>query len=47
MRLALLDTDVLSLYLRQGDAAIVDQCRRYIREHDLLTFSAAPAAGVG
>ena len=27
---ALLDTDVLSLYLRQGDIAIVDHCRRYI-----------------
>jgi tRNA(fMet)-specific endonuclease VapC len=35
----LLDTDVLSLYLRQGDPAIVDHCRRYIRQHGRLTLS--------
>ena len=36
---ALLDTDVLPLYLRQGDSAIVDHCRRYIRHHNRLTLS--------
>lgn len=36
---ALLDTDVLSLYLRQGDIAIVDHCRRYIEQHGRLTLS--------
>jgi len=36
---ALLDTDVLSLYLRKGDIAIVDHCRRYIQRHGRLTLS--------
>lgn len=36
---ALLDTDVLSLYLRQGDSAIVDHCRRYIQRYGHLTLS--------
>jgi len=35
---ALLDTDVLSLYLRQGGIAIVDHCRRYIQRYGRLTL---------
>lgn len=39
MKQALLDTDVLSLYLRQGDAGVVAHCRRYLRAHGHLTIS--------
>lgn len=36
---ALLDTDVLSLYLKAADKAVVQQGRQYIREYGALNFS--------
>lgn len=39
MNPALLDTDVLSLYLKAGDNAVVQHGRQYLREHGSLSFS--------
>ncbi|EIC19767.1 type II toxin-antitoxin system VapC family toxin [Thiorhodovibrio frisius] len=39
MKPALLDTDVLSLYLKAGDKAVVQHGRQYISDHGSLNFS--------
>lgn len=39
MKPTLLDTDVLSLYLKNSSTRVVDRCRRYIGEYGRLNIS--------
>ena len=36
---ALLDTDILSEYIKGYDATVVERCNRYARDHGVFTFT--------
>ena len=36
---SILDTDILSEYLKGHDAVVVDNAARYAREHGIFTFT--------